>query len=197
MKKYQVLYIDPPWSYNTNGAPASHRPCLDKGDKPHSVNHYYKTMSLNDIKTLPIQNLTDKNAIIFMWATNPLLPEAFEVLKSWNLKYKTCFTWHKINSKGMGYWFRGYTEHLLLAIKGNVKAFRCLEPNFKSTKVGKHSEKPVFFRELIEDVTSDYPAKLEMFARNEVSLFSEQFNQKWDFFGNEAKNSIDLSAYQS
>jgi N6-adenosine-specific RNA methylase IME4 len=72
-------------------------------------------------------------------------------------------TWHKVNSKGMGYWFRGTTEHLLLGTRGRLKAFRSLHRNIIATHVGKHSEKPEAFADLIDEVIAG--PKLELFAR--------------------------------
>jgi len=184
MKKYQIIYADPAWSYDTNSAPAVKRPCLERGEKPHSVNHYYETMTTKDIQELPVNEITDKNAVLFLWATNPLLPEAIETMKRWGFKYKTCLTWHKLRCKGMGYWFRGHTEHLLLGVKGNLKAFRSLEHNIKSLPVEKHSKKPNYYRELIESVTKDFTNKLEMFAREK--------QEGWDVWGNEIESDINL-----
>lgn len=88
MKKYQIIYADPPWSYkdrNCNGAAAQH----------------YKTMNLDDIKNLPIGELADKDCVLLLWACWPLLPEALEVIKAWGFTYKTIgFNWIKRNRGG-------------------------------------------------------------------------------------------------
>ena len=182
-KKYEVVYADPPWSYKFNKPTASKGG--SKGDGYSAgVNYYYDTMTMQEIKEMPLKELTAKNAVLFMWATNPLLPEALETMKEWGFKYKTCITWKKERCKGMGYWFRGHTEHLLFGVKGKVKAFRSLEHNIQSFPVEKHSKKPDWFRKLIEDNTIDMPNKIELFAR--------QNTKNWDVFGNEVKNSITI-----
>jgi site-specific DNA-methyltransferase (adenine-specific) len=113
-----------------------------------------------------------------------MLPEAFQVMQAWGFKYKTMLTWNKTGRHGLGYWWRGQTEHLLFGVKGKVKAFRMQEKNFIEHKVGRHSEKPAVFRELIERATVHMPDKLEMFARIE--------SLGWDVFGNEVSNTIQL-----
>lgn len=173
-KKYQVIYADPPWSYTnkktgggkiTSGAAAN-----------------YKTMTTDDICAMQIPSA--KNSVLFMWATVPLMPDAFRVMEAWGFEYKTMISWRKIMSKGMGYWYRGQMEHLLLGVRGKIKAFRMQEANIIQCKVGAHSSKPHEFRQLIERSTPMMPDKLEMFARFQWP--------GWDSFGNECNNSIIL-----
>jgi N6-adenosine-specific RNA methylase IME4 len=71
----------------------------------------------------------EKDSVCFLWITVPLLPDGFKVLEAWGYKYKTMITWRKIMSLGMGFWWRGQTEHLLFGIKGKIKAFRMQEKN--------------------------------------------------------------------
>jgi len=183
-KRYSVIYADPAWGYESNGTPAAKRPCLERGDKPHSVNHYYETMKPADIMKLPVADICEKDAVLFLWATNPLLPEALETMKQWGFKYKTIITWHKERCKGMGYWFRGHTEHILVGVKGKVKAFRSLEHNIKKLPVEKHSKKPDEFRQMIEKATGNLGNRVELFARNN--------HEGWDAWGNEVGSSLEL-----
>jgi N6-adenosine-specific RNA methylase IME4 len=173
MKKYQIIYADPPWSYknkNTGGSMKS------------GAIAKYPTMTINEICDLPIADIADKNSVLFLWATVPLMPEAFKVMEAWGYKYKTMLTWRKIMSLGMGFWFRGQTEHLLMGVKGKVKAFRIQKANFIQCKAGTHSTKPVEFRSLI-DMTELSP-KIELFARSE--------HEGWDVWGNEVESDITL-----
>ena len=173
-KKYQVIYADPPWSYKNKKTGGS----MVSGSMAK-----YSTMSLQDICNLSIQDIADKNSVLFLWVTVPLIEEGFEVLNAWGFKYKTMITWRKIMSLGMGYWYRGQTEHLLLGVKGKVKAFRIQKPNFIQCKVGKHSQKPQEFRELIE-MTGLNP-KIELFAREKT--------EGWDVWGNEVETNIKIA----
>jgi N6-adenosine-specific RNA methylase IME4 len=175
-----VVLADPPWAYESNGAPASARPSLERGEKPHSVEHYYGTMTAEQIAAMPVAEMAAPDSVLFLWATVPLLPEAFMVMKAWGYRYKTMLTWHKLNGKGMGYWFRGVTEHLLLGVRGNVKAFRSLQRNLIECKVGRHSAKPDQFHELIEKVCA--PPYLE--------LFSRRARPGWSHFGNQVEHDL-------
>ncbi|HUV85004.1 MAG TPA: MT-A70 family methyltransferase, partial [Methanosarcinales archaeon] len=62
--KYQIIYADPPWSYNS-------RMALGKGAKRSSSEDYYDVMTIDDICNLPVKDITDANSILFMWVTMP------------------------------------------------------------------------------------------------------------------------------
>ena len=130
-KKYSVIYADPAWSYEFKEPTASKGGAKGSGYSA-GVDYYYVTMTIEQIMKLPVADICEKDAVLFLWATNPLLPEALETMKQWGFKYKTMITWHKERCKGMGYWFRGHTEHILVGVKGKVKAFRSLEHNISN-----------------------------------------------------------------
>jgi site-specific DNA-methyltransferase (adenine-specific) len=139
-------------------------------------------MGIEDIASFLFDNEieTDKNSVCFMWATVPLLDEAFYVMKSWGFKYKTMYTWNKTSFFGMGFWFRVNTEHLLVGVKGKVKPFGMQIPNIINHKILKHSEKPAYFRNLVEQCAEksfDKPRYLELFGRERI--------QGWDVIGNQ------------
>ena len=174
---FRCIVADPPWPYKSNGAPASWRPCLDRGEKPHSVTHYYQTMTLDQIAALPVRDVAHKDVVLFLWATNPLMREAFDVMAAWGWKYKTLLTWEKVNACGMGYWFRGVTEHLLVGVRGKIPAFRSREKNLFRARRRKHSEKPEEAFALIEAVSPG--PRLELFAR--------RARPGWTVWGNEVE----------
>ena len=183
MKKYQVIYADPPWSYQFSNPTASKGGSRGNGYSG-GVNYYYDTMTTDDIKKMPVKDIAEVNSALFLWVTNPLLPEVLEVMEAWGFNYKTNIVWHKENCKGMGYWFRGHTELLLLGIKGKVKAFRSLEHNIVRLPVEIHSKKPDWFRGLIERNTIGLQPRIELFARRKVD--------GWDAWGNEVESDIEL-----
>lgn len=174
-KRYKVILADPPWGYEFKSPTASPRPetCQEAG----GAGYYYEVMSKDDIIKIPVRNIAEKDCILFLWATVPLLPDAFEVMAGWGFKYKTMITWHKLHCKGMGYWFRGHTEQLLLGIRGNIKAFRSLIPNIQTINVLEHSRKPPQFRDIVEKVTVNMEPKIELFAREK--------REGWDAWGNQ------------
>jgi N6-adenosine-specific RNA methylase IME4 len=176
---YQVVYADPPWSYDAKAPPASPRPRPYQG-----VAYYYETLTVEQICAMAPPVADD--AVLFLWATNPLFPEAFRVVAAWGFDYKTCVTWHKLRCKGMGYWFRGHTEHLLLGVRGKVKSFRSSHHNIHALPVHKHSEKPLRFVEIIEEVTAGMSPRLEMFGR--------LARPGWDLLGNQVRPADLLTA---
>jgi N6-adenosine-specific RNA methylase IME4 len=186
-KKYQIIYADPPWSYS------------DQGCQGTMANHY-KGMKIEDICSLPVKRIADKNCILFLWATYLMLQEALKVIKSWGFTYKSiAFQWVKINPRsrtpfyGLGRWTRGNTEPCLLATKG--------EPKRKSNSVfqliqepkGRHSRKPDTARDRIVNLMGDLP-RIELFARDDgtKNLFGIKRMEGWDVWGNEVESDIEL-----
>ena len=181
MKKYQIIYDDPPWSYN------------DQGCQGTMANHY-RGMNIEDICKLPVGGIADKDCVLFLWATYPMLKEALAVIEAWGFKYKSiAFQWIKLNKKngkyfyGLGRWTRGNTECCLLATKGKPKrksasVFQIIEAPLK-----RHSEKPEIVRDKIIQLMGDLP-RIELFARKENKLF-DNF-RGWDVWGNEVMGDI-------
>ena len=177
MKKYQIIYADPPWRYDFSETDSR------------AIENQYPTMSVEDICALPVPS--EKDSVLYLWATAPKLLEALNVMKSWGFEYKTHAIWDK-GIMGMGYWFRGQHELLLIGTKGH---FSPPEEQYRISSVMKqqrsnHSSKPDAIRLLISEW---YPkaTKLEMFAReNKTSLFMEN---NWDIWGNEVKSDIELA----
>lgn len=147
---FDLIYADPPWHYeNTSNEGAAEK--------------HYKTMDNEDIARLPVSLLYASSVVMLLWATTPLLPEAFHVLKRWGCQYKTTITWIKSRHLGVGYWFRGQTEHLLLGVHGYVKPTRTAIPNVIFAPSVIHSMKPPRAVHIIEEVWPD-ARKLELFA---------------------------------
>lgn len=181
MKKYQIIYADPPWKYQDKskshgGGAESHYPC----------------MSTQEMCSLPIKNLADDNSVLLMWVTMPMLEVAFEVIRSWGFKYKTCaFTWVKTNKDGgiymgMGRYTRANAEICLLATRGKgVKRVRADIRNTHLFQRTRHSEKPRCFRDMITDLFQADVNRVELFARKKES-------PSWDVWGNEVESDIEL-----
>jgi len=151
--KFKVIYADPPYSYRNKKTGGSM--------KSGSANKY-PTLSMDDIKTLPVEKISDSNSVLYLWATTPLLPEILEIMKYWGYKYKTALYWRKIMSLGMGFWYRGQVEILLVGIRGGIRAFRIQKSNFVQTRVRRHSQKPDEFYNLIE--ANNLSPRIELFA---------------------------------
>ena len=174
-KKYKIIYADPPWRFEAWSS---------KG-KEKSADKHYETMSFEDIKNLKIEELAERDCILFLWAIYPMLPHALEVIKEWGFTYKTvAFTWVKKRNNekfhvGLGYWTRGNPELCLLATKGKPKRISKKVRNLTITKLKKHSEKPPIIRQKIVELVGDLP-RIELFSRNNI--------EGWDCWGNEIPN---------
>ena len=163
MNKYQIIYADPPWRYDFS--PSGSR----------KIENQYPTMSVDEICALDVPS--EDNAVLYLWATAPKLLEALQVMKSWGFTYKTQAVWDK-EILGMGYWFRGRHEILLVGTRGKFSPPR---PQLRVGSVirkrrSKHSKKPVEIRALI---AKWYPeeSKIELFARERAD--------GWGAWGNE------------
>ena len=174
-KKYNIIYADPPWTFK------------NYHDKKSSSNasHHYSCMSLQEIKSLSINNLTDDNCVLFMWCTDPLLDSQLEVINAWGFTFKTVgFYWikenkNKINSiywKGTGYWTRANPEICILATKGKPKRISGNVEKLTFATRDVHSKKPNIIRDKIVQLCGDLP-RIELFAR--------QRHEGWDVWGNE------------
>ena len=164
-KRYRIIYADPPWSYH-NAMP----------EYVTTPDDYYTLMSTQEICEMPVSEITEDNAVLFMWTTSPHLEESFEVVKSWGFKYKTTFIWDKIKHN-MGHYNSVRHEILLVCTKGACTPdVRKLFDSVVSIERTRHSEKPERFREIIETIYT-YGNKIELFAR--------QAPEGWDVFGNQ------------
>jgi len=166
-KQYGVIYADPPWHF---------KPYSDVTGMDRAAENHYPTMTLDKIKELQVPAAPD--AVLFLWATVPMLPEALEVMAAWGFTYRSHCIWVK-HKTGTGYWFRNRHEILLVGTRGNIPA-PALGEQYESiieAEASKHSAKPFHFTEIIEEMFPNLP-RLEMFHRGETY-------GGWDYWGNE------------
>jgi len=169
-EKYRIIYADPPWNYK-QWLPFKY------GD----VKKVYRTMTLEEICEMPVSEITTDDAVLFLWGTSPKLELAFKVIKAWDFEYKTSFVWDKVKHN-FGYYNSVRHEFLLIAGKGvSTPDIKKLYDSVVSIeKSGKHSEKPVYFRDLIDSLYT-WGNRIELFWRGE----EEEIKKGWDVFGNE------------
>ena len=177
-KKYRTIYADPPWQFqNRTGKVAPEHKRLNR----------YGTMKLEDIMQLPVSEVADEKAHLYLWVPNALLPEGLAVMKAWGFEYKTNIVWEKVrrdgmpDGRGVGFYFRNVTEILLFGIKGDKN--RTLDAgrsqvNLIRAMKREHSRKPDEFIPLIENCSAG--PFLEMFARGN--------RDGWDMWGNQAND---------
>ena len=180
---YQVIYADPAWSFNNKKT---------GGSMKSGAENQYQVMTLEDLKALPVHDITADNAILVMWYVGAMPQEAIDLVHAWgfNLKNMNGFVWNKLTKTGkpyfgMGFYTRAGSESVLIATKGKYK------PNSHSVRavfnaesqiqfeavVGRHSAKPIRVRDLIVELAGDVP-RLEMFAREKI--------KGWHSWGNES-----------
>lgn len=174
-RKYGVIYADPPWSF---------RNWSKKGTGRNAVSHY-DCLDFGALASLPVSDLAAEDCALFLWATDPLLPRALELITAWGFEYKTvAFYWVKLNSAakheadyftGLGYWTRANPEQCLLATRG--------KPNRRAKDVRRlivekrreHSRKPDIARERIE----------RLVGGPYVELFARETKRGWDCWGDQ------------
>lgn len=172
--KFDVIYADPPWRYEFSET------------EPRSIEAHYDTLSLEEICSYkdgngtPVQDKIADNAVLFLWATQPKIREALQVIKDWGFEYRTGAVWVK-DKIGMGYYFREQHELLFVAKKGDMSV---PPPEARPSSViraprTKHSQKPKKVHKIIEKM---YPRDryLEIFGR-------EKYSDKWQVWGLEVK----------
>jgi len=175
---FDVIMADPPWSYDQA---ASLKTQIETG-------HYF-TLNVQEIIEYQdksgklITDLFAENAVLFLWATNPKLRQALEVMEGWSFVYKTNACWNKIKHTygKMGYWFLGQHELLLVGIKGKFSpplAEKRL-PSLFTEERRKHSQKPDWAAEMIEYYFPDHKW---------LSLFERTERAGWMSWGTEIKN---------
>jgi len=174
-KSYRTVLADPPWRFeNRTGKVAPEHKRLNR----------YQTLSLDEIKEIPVHLAVANDSHLYLWVPNALLKEGLEVMQAWGFTYKTNIVWHKIrqdggpDGRGVGFYFRNTTEIVLFGTRGHL---RTLQPgrsqvNIIRSRKFEHSRKPDELYEIIEKCSPG--PFLELFARG------KRYN--WDVFGNQA-----------
>lgn len=178
-RKYGTILADPPWQFaNRTGKMAPEHKRLNR----------YSTLTLQEIKEIPVSLVAAEQSHLYLWVPNALLKEGLDVMEAWGFQYKTNIVWHKIrkdgepDGRGVGFYFRNTTEMILLGVRGKL---RTLAPgrrqvNIIKTQKREHSRKPDELYEIIE-ACSPGPY-LELFARGKRA--------GWDQWGNEVEEYI-------
>ena len=177
--RFGTILADPPWQFqNRTGKMAPEHKRLAR----------YATLSLEDIKAIPVVSVAEPASHLYLWVPNALLAEGLAVLNAWGFTYKSNLVWHKIrkdggpDGRGVGFYFRNVTELVLFGVRGNL---RTLPPgrrqvNFLATQKREHSRKPDEFYKIVESCSPG--PYLELFARHR--------REGWTHWGNEVPETI-------
>ena len=179
---YGLIMADCPWSFKHHS---------NKGFKK-SAEGKYKTMTPEQIKALPVSDLADKDCMLWLWATNPTLPLAIEVVQSWGFEFKTAGTWVKMSSRwredmwkdreqpkqafGNGYILRSANEPFIIATRGKPKVQAKNIRGAIFAAVRQHSRKPD---------EAFHAAEQLLPSVNKLELFSRQSRAGWDTWGDQ------------
>lgn len=187
---YSILLADPPWHFRNYSAD---EPGMIH-NRSRGANKHYPTMTTEQLCDLPISQLVSDNAILFMWACWPTLPDALKVIEAWGFGYKSlAWVWIKANKtgwgffQGMGYYTRANTEPCLLATRGNLP-----KPKNRGilsliySPVMQHSRKP---DDQYRKIDALYPA---LIYPNRLELFARRRQPGWDVWGNQAPGGNDV-----
>ncbi len=179
-KKYKTVLADPPWQFqNRTGKMAPEHKRLNR----------YPTMRLEEIMAMPVQEVLEDTAHLYLWVPNALLADGLKVMEAWGFTYKTNLIWYKVRKdggpdrRGVGFYFRNVTEMILFGVRG--KNARTLQPgrsqeNMIISRKREHSRKPDEQYALIESCSPG--PYLEIFARGP--------REGWDVWGNQAETYV-------
>ena len=179
-KKYFIVYADPSWEYDKKITGGSHNS---------GAAQKYKVMSVEDIKALPVWQISANPSILFLWTTFPMLQEGLDTIKSWGFRYRTLgFNWIKVSNNnkifvGMGYYTRQNPEVCLIGTKGKGISDMRISKDISSVIIARirdHSVKPDIVRKKIIQMFGHNKPKIELFARR----IPPQYEQ-WDLFGDQ------------
>ena len=150
--RFDLILADPPYLYDVEANRESDR-----------IGNHYMQMKTQDICNLPVQNITQKKAILFLWSPSPKVQDAMEIIKAWKFEYNTQIVWNK-RIIGLGHNVRQMHEILLIAKKGNYPTPLYKPPSIIDERRTDHSRKPEKSYQIIQRM---YPEsrKVELFAR--------------------------------
>jgi N6-adenosine-specific RNA methylase IME4 len=163
-QRYGVILADPEWRYEAYSKVTG----LDR-----APDHYYPTSETATIAARPVRDIAARDCVLFLWATQAMLPDALHVMASWGFIYKSQFVWRKIypgEQTGIGHWNRSIHELLLIGTHGDIPG-PAPGTQFASVieaKVRGHSVKPEWQYDLIEHYFPNLP-KIELNARRSRS----------------------------
>lgn len=163
--KYACILADPPWGETLIGKFSKTR-----HGRPDDLP--YRTLTLDEIKALPVAELAADSAHLWLWTTSRSLPDGFDVMRSWGFKYLNTVTW--VKPSGFGAWWVNRTQVCLFGYRGKLEMSARYRPNVLFAPSRKHSQKPENSYQLIEEVSPG--PYLELFARHRQ-------NEKWTVAG--------------
>lgn len=172
-KRYKALIADPPWDINQRG-----------GNNNRGAERHYPLMPLERIKAMPVADLCEENAHLYLWCPNGLIPQALEVINAWGFTYRCSMVWIKPRL-GLGNYIRTAHETLLFATRGRAPVKFHAQPSWVFAPQQEHSHKPEEVHDVVERLSPG--PYLELFARRS--------RPGWDIWGNEVESDLEILGY--
>ncbi|EFL88313.1 MT-A70 family methyltransferase [Ahrensia sp. R2A130] len=178
-QSFDLIVADPPWAFEN----------FSEAGEGKNAKAHYQCMSLADISALPVMDLASENCLLWLWATNPMIPQALDVMAAWGFTFKTSGVWHKktVHGKtafGTGYIFRSASEPILIGTRGEPKTTRSTRSVIEAP-VREHSRKP--------DEAFSVAESLMPNARR-LELFSRQSRDGWQTWGDQSAKFDEVAA---
>ena len=169
-KKYKTILADPPWDVQQKGALGA-------------IQHYH-LLTLDRIKAMPVADLAEDDAHLWLWVTNATLRAGFDVMEAWGFTPRSPLTWIKPRL-GLGQYLRNASEHLLFGTRGRAPVAYRAQPTWMFAPLQDHSHKPEEQYAIIERISGG--PYLELFAR--------RAQPGWDAWGNQIDSAISIPGY--
>lgn len=165
---FDLIVADPPWRFRTWG----------EHNQSKSASRHYELMQTQDILQIPVEMLAQRDCLLLLWATAPMLPQALATMRAWNFTYKSNIVWRKTTASGKtrmgtGYWARSMHEQVLIGCIGKPRKFSALPSHFDGV-AREHSRKPEEFYNLVERHTK---------GARRLDLFSRERREGWASWG--------------
>ena len=180
---FKTIVVDPPWAYGIWGSGSAKALVQGNANKPAPLP--YNSMTIDEIKSMPITKVAADNCELYLWTTQRYLPISFDVLKAWGFKYCQTLIWcKKPRGTGQGRVYCPTNEFLILGRKGKMPKIKRIDSTWWQIKRphNSHSTKPEYFQDMIETVSNE--PRLELFARRR--------RPGWYVWGNEVKSDINF-----
>lgn len=176
--KFKTILADPAWNYDV---------WSDSGKKKSPDNHYTIT-SLCLMSDLPVSAIAEKDSVLLMWCTWPMMGQGMRLMEAWGFQYKTGIPWLKMSKDmlpriGTGYHTRVCSEYIMIGVKGSPRSPEPFErlPGIILAKQGAHSAKP-----------DDAYTFAELYDGPYCELFARRYRSGWLSLGNDL-DGLDLS----
>ena len=179
----RTILADPPWPYEGQGPVGNGGRGASGAERiiQVGVDAHYPTMSIEELKALPVREAADTPAHLYLWTTNSFMVEAHDIARAWGFEPKTILTWVKVRqsdgqpSMKTGYYYRSATEHIVFAVRGSLRLRGPCRPTAYLLPRDAHSVKPDYFYRLVEEQSPG--PYLEMFARRPRAGWAQWGNE--------------------